>query len=218
MALHSNITCPNCSNAYYNRSPFPIAWCCEKCGFIYLIDQNLNLKDTNKRKIITKQFITPINIGSKGIYLDVPFEIIGSLRSVNSNSITNEWFMKLENNQYRWLIENSYSYSVYEHEATSIATSLIKEKKVGQTILFNSSEFQIIDISKIIRSEMDGEIPTDSFPEINFFKYELIARKGNTLLTIHVHSKDEIFAYKGRSIDIHELNLSSINSFKDWED
>ncbi len=206
--------CPNCSvQSELNIDP-PLFIRCSSCGTTYQIDKEKNTTAYN----IEKRFLQPINtiaLGANGVYKDLSFQIIGHIRSINSSSISNEWLMKFYTGTELWLIENGSSYFVFESVPIIIPSNLIKGQKVGSIIDIQSTEYRIVDLSKQVEFQMEGQIPENSFNDDNYFKFEAIANNG-TLASICVFDKEIVEAFTGVAIELAELKLSTLTKFNNW--
>lgn len=213
--ITNKFTCPDCAVQTELKIDLPLYISCPACGIIYNIDKEKNYLKTflPQHKL---QPLKTIELTAQGKYKDKVFQIVGHIRSINSNSVSNEWLMKFEDGKEMWLIENGFNYFVFESEQTVIAPGLLKGKKVGSVIIINTTEYTIIDLSKQIEFQMEGQIPDDCFNYTPYFKYETVARTKDNLITICIFDKDIIEAYKGEAVDYQSLQLPQLNQFKNW--
>lgn len=207
----NKFSCPNCSvKTELNLDP-PLFICCSSCETTYQIDKEKNATVYN----LEKRFLQPIKtiaLGDKGVYKDLSFKIIGHIRSINSSSISNEWLMKFSTGTELWLIENGFSYFVFDSVPIKIPADLIKGKKVGSSIDIQSVEYMIVDLSKQVEFQMEGQISESSFNDDNYFKFEAIASNG-AMASICVFDKDTVEAFTGVAIELTELKLSTLTKF-----
>jgi hypothetical protein len=205
-AIINKFTCPDCAVQTELKIALPLYINCPACGIIYNIDKEKNYLKTflPQRKL---QPLKTIELSAKGKYKDKVFQIVGHIRSINTNSVSNEWLMKFDDGKEMWLIENGFNYFVFESEQTVIASGILKGKKVGSIIIINATEYTIIDLSKQIEFQMEGQIPDNCFNNTPYFKYETVASSKDNLISICIFDKDIIEAYKGEVVDYKSLQL-----------
>ncbi|HEY0030943.1 MAG TPA: DUF4178 domain-containing protein [Bacteroidia bacterium] len=214
-AIVKRFNCPGCSVQTALSLSAPLYITCPACGITYHLDKENNTQESALKKRVL-QPIQTIKLGATGNYLDKPFQIIGHIRSINNNAISNEWLMKFENGEEKWLVENAFSYFVFDAEGLVISYDLIRGKKVGGMITIKDQQYTIYDLAKQIEFQMDGQIPEDSFNDQPYFKYELIHSPSGEILSLCIFDKETIEAFKGRPVDITTLNLSTLTEFKTW--
>lgn len=208
-------TCPNCSVQTELKISRPLYVSCPSCRIVYNFDKEKNVIKTffPERNL---QPIKTIELATTGTYQDKSFQLVGHIRSVNTNSVSNEWLMKFGDGKEMWLIENGFNYFVFESEPIVISSGLIKGKKVGNIINIQSSEYTIVELSKQIEFQMEGQIPENCFNDQAFFKFEAIGESKDKLISICIFDDETIEAYKGVTIQYMSLKLSNADKFKNW--
>ena len=211
----NRFTCPGCSAQTGLSLAFPLYISCQACGNNYHVstDKTATATGLQKRNL---QPVKTIELGATGKYLNKSFEIIGHIRSIHTDSINNEWLMKFTDGTEKWLIENAFSYFVFETEAISLTHAQTKVNKMGSTINVKSKSFIIYDLTKQVEFQMDGQIPENCFNDEAYFKYETINLESGELLSINIYSKELIEGFMGKSVMLAELELSTLNEFKNW--
>lgn len=212
--LVNKFNCPDCSAQAELSISAPLYICCASCGNTFFLDKEKNASKVELKKH-NLQPIKTIALDATGVYKNTPFKIIGHIRSINNNAISNEWLMKFTNGKELWLIENGFSYFIFESEAIKVDSNEIKGKKIGSTLSINKTSYTIVDLSKQNEFQMKGQIPENCFNDDAYFKYEAIAANGN-LASVCIFDKDIMEAYTGLPVNLIDLNLSTLVDFKNW--
>lgn len=207
--------CPGCSNQTELLLDLPLYVNCPACGNNYHVDKGKTATATglSKRNL---QPIKTIELGASGKYLNKSFQIIGHIRSINTGSINNEWLMKFTDGTEKWLIENGFSYFIFETDPISITHAQSKVNKMGASITVKSKSFTVCDLTKQVEFQMDGQIPENCFNDEAYFKYEAINLESGELLSVNIYSKELIEGFIGKQITLAELELSTLKEFKNW--
>lgn len=214
-ALVNKFSCPDCSLQTELNIPAPLFITCSACGNTYFVDKD---KTATKNKLQKRnlQPIKTITLGASGNYKNESFKIIGHIRSIGNNAISNEWLMQFSNGKQSWLIENGFSYFIFETEPIVVKQDIIKSKKTGHKITVDKIEYTIVDLSKQIEFQMEGQLPENCYNDDNYFKYECIDAQTGNLLSVCIFDKQTIEGFKGVSIDLSDLKLSTITEFNNW--
>jgi hypothetical protein len=214
-AIVKRFNCPHCSAQTELYVSSPLVICCAACERIFQVEQEIipRTQTSNKKNL---QPIETIKLEATGKYIENAFQIIGHIRSINSTSISNQWLMKFNTGDEKWLIENGFSYFVFESIPIHISSERMKGKKIGSTISIKEKEYTIIELSKQLAFEMEGQIPASYFNATEYFKYEAISRIDNEQLSICIFDKERTAAFKGVKVALETLHLSTLTAFKNW--
>ncbi|MCW3084011.1 MAG: hypothetical protein JWP12_1377 [Bacteroidetes bacterium] len=214
-ALVNKFTCPDCSTQAGLSIAPPLFITCASCGNTYQLDKDKNIvKDKlQKRNLLP---INTITIGATGRFVNSPFKVIGHIRSINNNAISNEWLVMFDTGKLNWLIENGFSYFMFEADPIVMTPEAIKGKKAGNKMTIQKIEYTIVDLSKQIEFQMEGQIPEDCYNDQEYFKYECIDPVSGSLASLCIYDKQTVEAYKGIAVKLADLNVSTLTEFKDW--
>jgi hypothetical protein len=210
----NKFTCPKCAVQTELQLSPPLCLRCPGCEIVFKIDKEKYAIEIAVRKFTFDPFL--LKTGVTGKYKGQPFEIIGHIRSISSDSISNEFLMKFADGKELWLIECGFSYFVFDSQGAPVPPLTVKAKKVGSTLSFNSADYMIVDLSKQIAFQMDGQIPEDCYNDEQYFKYEATGKPIRNMLSINIFDKENIEAFNGVPVELADLQLSSITEFKSW--
>ncbi|MBL0329040.1 MAG: DUF4178 domain-containing protein [Bacteroidetes bacterium] len=211
----NRFTCPGCSAQTELLLALPLFIICPYCGNNYQVNADKTAVATGLRKR-DLQPIKTIALGATGKYQNKSFTIIGHIRSINTSSINNEWLMKFSDGTEKWLIENVFSYFVYDTDAIALTHAQTKVNKMGSSIHVKSKAYVIYDLTKQVEFQMDGQIPENCFNDEAYFKYETINWESGNLLSVNIYSKELIEGFMGKKIALAELELSTLKEFEQW--
>jgi len=206
--------CPQCSSQTALSIAPPLMICCSSCGKIFRVDAQKNATETALQKSV--QPVKTITLGATGVYNKEKFEIVGLLRRVSNNAISNEWLMKFTSGREAWLAESGFHYFVFESSPLSFSPALIKGKKVGDPITLGPDEYTIVDLARQVDLRIDGQIPEDSYNDQPFYIYETVRIKQDGFASICIYDKDNAEAFKGVAVRLADLEMSTLSAFSNW--
>mgnify|MGYP000212142743 CR=1 FL=1 len=207
--------CPGCSAIPDLYIPLPLFNSCLSCGCAYFIDKEKNVSKTEVKKIPIQPF-SVVSVGTRGKYQRHVFQIIGHIRSISTDAISNEWLMQLVNGRLLWLVECGFSYFVFDSNPVLLPGDFISDKKVGSSIVIELKEYSIVELSKQVEFQAEGQFPEDCYTNEPYFKYEAVAAKTKEFVSICIFDKNTIEAYRGNPVTLASLELSSLERSKSW--
>lgn len=208
--------CPDCSAMLDLYIDVPLFNSCSSCGCAYFID-----KDKNTRKIENEKppymAYSIASIGARGKYKGKSFKVIGHIRSINKDSISNEWLMQLSDGELLWLVESGFSYFVFDLKPVLLPVDFVSGKIRGSSIFIELKEYSIVELTKQLEFQADGQFPEDCYNDAPYFKYEAVATNQNSdFVSICIFDKNTIEAYRGNAVTLASLELSTLQAFKSW--
>lgn len=213
--IANKLPCPNCSvlqDLYIDGHLFNT---CKACGCQYFIDKEKNTS-TIEVKNPSRSSFSFVAIGSTGKYKARAFEIIGHIRSIDKNSISNEWLMLFSNGELLWLIESAFSYFVFDSKPIMLPSGFFNDKKVGSSISIELKDYFITELTKQVEFEAHGQLPKNCYNDEPYFRYEAVSLTTKDYVSICIFDVDNIEAYRGNAVTLKSLELSTFNDFKSW--
>lgn len=151
-------TCPSCGADVIFRSYFTIYNNCSYCKSV-VVKHGVDLEVMG---ILSEPplDLTPLQIGTSGIYKKNRFEIIGRQKVGYAKGFWNEWYVYFENNEEGW-IADAQGFYLYSSEITHNNWSVPLESKItlSEKIKFENLFYTVDDIKLVSHSFSSGELP-----------------------------------------------------------
>jgi hypothetical protein len=202
--------CPSCGAEVVFKSRFSIMGVCEYCSST-IVRHDQNLEDMGKMSEIGED-MSPLQIGSTGIYEKKSFEIIGRQKAIYNNGSWNEWYIIFGDGKEGWLAEAQGFYMVsFEKEDHKFRYS---DQKPGEVVTIGNVKFFIDDIKEIVYKGVEGELPKTTFFDSKATSIDLSA-PNNEFCNVLIQS-DKTYMYLGKYIDFDDLKFKNLRELDGW--
>lgn len=215
MSITGLQTCPECKRTIAIRSYATNVIICPHC---YAPIQKLERYLKGRiNLVIAKDELTPIQIGTHGKWNDKKFEIIGRVRCVYSEGVTNNWTMLFDDDSIMMLVENCGEFAVYEKVTleNNVYFSRVAHMEYGaETVELNPGKQYILE-RKSFYTDMEVEGETWLFDDDKKFnclevggqgagRYALIetGKKDYITFKVHYHSLAELECKELRKLQV----------------
>jgi len=206
------LSCPSCGANVNFQSKSSVFAVCSFCKSS-LVRQDLNLDAIGKIADLQDD-LTPIQIGTTGMFAKEKFEVIGRLKVGYDNGFWNEWYTTFGGDKVGWLAEAQGFYALcfpYTDMKVPDADSL----KIGQAVDFDlKGVYEIEDIHMVKCLYSEGELPFDAVQgrqsksvDLTGFDYEMA--------TIE-YAPNETRIFLGLYQDFDQFQFKNLRQIDGW--
>ena len=202
--------CPSCGAPLAFRSSFSVYAVCSYCGSTVLrTDRDVSL--IGKQADLPEE-ISPLQVGSKFVYRDEGFELLGRARMNWADGAWTEWFVQSPRRQ-GWLAEAQgfLALSFEQPVPPSLAGS---PPALGAMLRIGDQEFRVSDIKRATCRGGEGELP-------------FAAPRGRSAVYVDMTSPSAAFAgleiaeaerrfYFGEYVDFDGLQFRDLREIEGW--
>ncbi|HTJ50861.1 MAG TPA: hypothetical protein VL443_15470 [Cyclobacteriaceae bacterium] len=205
-------SCPSCQLSCIARSDETILLTCRHCGTV--------ISDNNAKKYSpapVPEDWSFIQIGTKGIFNNKDFVVIGRIRFQLRNDYKNCWTIIYNDNQLGWLIESMGSLAIFETKTYSLSvehTSKLKANvviKIGKDIKV-TGEY----VEKCETLSYEGEVGPWKDLSTGFFMIQASSNNG-TVLMFTVRPQQDSLYIVGKKTDLQQLKLENSIEWNEWK-
>ncbi len=153
----------------------------------------------------------PLNVGKIVTFEKAGFTVVGHVRIVHNNYISNNWLLNFDNGNNYWFLEESFNYSLMEFNYATLSAKQVKVtgRSAGDEITVNGIKYSIIAFYKTVAITLNGQVPNYHPLLITAFSVDL-HQKGQSLAKLYIDKNDRLFYIKAKKINLSELNLGNI--------
>jgi hypothetical protein len=207
-----NASCPSCGAEVPFKSRFAFMAICAYCNST-LVRHDNDLENLGKMSDLSPD-MSPLQIGTTGIYEKEKFEIIGRQKIGYANGNWNEWYIIFKNGKDAWLAEAQGQYMVSFENREFKNFPLLKEMKPGKTLIIDKIEYSVDDIKEVVCKGSQGELPFKS----------IIGRKSTSIDLVSDeecfcnldYSSEEIHLFIGKYVELEDLKLENLREIDGW--
>jgi len=207
--------CPSCGAEIKFQSPISVTCICPYCRSL-IVRKDKDVEAMGKMAELPDD-ISPIQIGTQGIYNGTHFGVIGRLKIGWEDGCWNEWFIYTDSGKKGWLEEAQGSFAIsFEEPLPEDTQRDLRSTELGRYVELSGRQFRIADIKKAKCISAEGELP-------------LIAPKGEKSTVVDLISRDGGFAsvefddgnnsahfYMGVYVEFDQLHFSQLRDLPGW--
>ncbi len=224
--------CPQCGATILFTTTFSVSTVCAFChSLVVKNDQNLELLG---KESILQDDMNPIQVGTRGRFLDTGFTALGGVRLNHHEGFWQEWYLQLDkpllNSRYAWLAQAQGEYQ-FLFESVEIPALSPKQLNVGETIVVSDSvarkleswskslsknikAFQVVDSRTAQMTHFLGELPWKPDKDRMRTVAEL-ASTNDAKLTVELGDALS-FIYFGRVMNFEDFKFQNLKEIKGW--
>lgn len=230
------VSCPSCGADVVFRANLSLFRVCASCGTAIARKDMTDAEIENLGKVAAlPPDVTVIQLGTKGTFKGLPFEVIGRMRLAYPEGHWNEWYLSFgaggpgsESSQRDgWLAEAqgefmvSFAQKVDPDRVRKAATA-----KVGQMVdLGSAGKWYVGDIKTVGVVASEGELPTLAVSGRQGLSIDLGTQGGNgakkggpaQFASLELPTRDVPRFYAGEYVDFEALKLRDIRRYEGWE-
>jgi hypothetical protein len=205
-------SCPSCGAEVPFKSRFAFMAVCNYCQST-IVRHDQDLENLGKMSDMPPD-MSPLQIGTTGIFEKEKFEIIGRQKIGYANGNWNEWYILFQDGKDGWLADAQgfYMVSFENREFKEFPSKDILQP--GYTIAVGNSEFTVDDIKQITCKGSQGELPFKCLIGRKSTSIDLVSTKKEFCNIDYAENETHIFI--GRYVEIEELNLKNLKQLEGW--
>lgn len=207
-----NLLCPACGAEVVFKSRFSIFSVCSFCRST-LVRSDLNIDDIGKMSVLP-QDMSPLQIGTSGIFDGSKFEVIGRQRIGWEGGSWNEWYLNFENGHDGWLADAQGFYVVSFQLQDGTRIPDLSSLSIASFLTINGFSYTVDDIHEVICVGSQGELPVKSVKGRRSTSVDLI---GNDEKFGNIdYSSDHNRLFLGKYIELEKLKLMNLRKIDGW--
>ena len=202
MDIYKNTSCPSCGAPADDVDRFAAMAVCEYCGGAFYFKDEAVL--AMGKMAIMVEYPTPFYIHATGSFRKKEFQIIGRLRYRYAKGFWDEWYLRFDDDTYKWFVEDEMEFSMEEEVKTPENLPAFDMLYPGCPLIIDKHNLQVdeLDVAKLEGAE--GSIPF-VITKDTMFQYADASQDEYTVTIEYAEDGPEI--YQGIWIDKDELKL-----------
>ncbi|RYZ72532.1 MAG: DUF4178 domain-containing protein [Proteobacteria bacterium] len=213
-------SCPACGGELQFKSRSSVLTICSFCNSM-VVRHDLKLEDLGKVTEMPED-LSPIRIGTKGIYNNVAFEVIGRQKIGWENGSWNEWFLVFDDRTNGWLSDAQGFYFMSRQVTHPGNVPELPRLMIGRAATVEGIKYKVEDIRPVTCIGLEGEVSLQSPIGRESISVDLL---GLTSLAASidyaVHPKGSIKeepprVFVGAYVEFEDLNFSNLRAFDGW--
>jgi hypothetical protein len=206
------IHCLSCGAALRVQSPATIFIVCSYCQTTMIRDQDWSV--FGKMATLPPE-ITPLQIGTRGVYKDKTFEIIGRQRLQWRDGYWNEWCVLFPKGRIGWLAEAQGFYMLSLPVDPPPDVPNLATIKVGALVSVPGHDmFLVDDIKNAICVATEGEMPFPAPARQERLSVDASNAKGEFLSIEKIGLTQQV--YLGRYIEFNDFKFTQLRQVDGW--
>lgn len=206
------LLCPACGAEVSFKSKSSVFGVCSFCSST-LVRHDMNIECLGKMSEMP-QDLSPLQIGTTGIFENSKFEVVGRQRIGWENGSWNEWYLHFDNGKDGWLADAQGFYMISFQIRDQIVIPVLPSLKVSQTIRINGTEYTVDDIKDVACVGSQGELPVKSLQGRKSISVDLVGRNEQFANIDYSPEGDRVFA--GRYIDFENFMFMNLREIDGW--
>lgn len=172
--------CPNCGGTLVFQSTASVMGVCSYCQTT--VSRNAEVIEQHGKisQILTD--FSPLQIGSTGVYHDVPFSVVGRLQMRFDAGEWFEWHIAFADGRIGWLAESDGTYSITEKVDDLTNAPRYDDIALNRVIRYQQLDYVVSDINQPVCIAGEGELPFMVFDEATLQVCD--ARYGQKLISL----------------------------------
>ncbi|MEI6729826.1 MAG: DUF4178 domain-containing protein [Pseudomonadota bacterium] len=208
--------CPSCGGEIVFQSSISASCVCPYCRSL-IVRQDMNLESLGKAAELP-QDISPLQIGTTGIYRGVNFSIIGRLRVGWEEGAWNEWFLYTDKGEKAWLAEAQGDLAViFEQEINEQALqAFAKAPLLGLGVTIGNDFYMVCDIKSSAVITAEGEFPKAISVGRKSKNIDLIGRD-NKFAGLEYEDDKLVGIFTGEYVEFDSLKFKNLRDLDGWK-
>lgn len=206
------LSCPACGAEVLFKSRASIFGVCSFCNST-LVRHDMNIESLGKMSEMP-QDMSPLQIGTTGIFENSKFEIVGRQRIGWENGTWNEWYLHFDSGKDGWLADAQGFYMVSFQILEQFKIPDLGNLKVAQSFQINGGNFTVDDIHEVACIGSQGELPVRSIQGRKSTSVDLIGTADQFGNIDYSVEGDRLFL--GKYIDFENLKFMNLREIDGW--
>lgn len=213
------IDCPNCgAPVLFRTTALPVRVCDHCRTLVVRYSQSAETMGT----VAELPFdVSPVQIGTRGEWEGLAFEIVGRMRWSWEDGAWNEWFLMLSDGSTCWLGEAMGRFMMAREQSLETANGIFQafatdeSVKIGYRVQIDHAQYRLADQRTVRCVAAEGELP-------------FTAPSGWEMFSADFHSRGDAFAcfqrdrrdshlYVGRYVELADLKPQNLRLLPGWD-
>lgn len=205
-------SCPSCGADVPFKSRFAFMAVCNYCkSTIVRHDQNL---ETLGKMSDMPADMSPLQIGTTGIYEKEKFEILGRQKIGYENGSWNEWYILFQDGTDAWLADAQGFLMVSFENRGFKDFPAVSSLKPRSDMMIGKTKFTVDDIKQVTCKGSEGELPFKCLVGRKSTSIDLVGN-GRQFANLDF-TADETHLFLGRYVEVEELELKNLRQVDGW--
>lgn len=204
--------CPACGAPIQFKSRFSKTTVCSFCQSLLARKEDSVVYSGKIAKLAEDMSV--LQIGTKGRFSAINFEIIGQIKINWSDGYWNEWYVLEESGAQAWISEamGILNY-VYEYKPPEDLNNP-HSYDLNSIIALNDTDFSISDIKAFTVAGCLGELPFEIKQDLRGISFDLISEDDDCAFLEYYENYWRAFI--GKNVEFESLNLTNIRVPDGW--
>jgi hypothetical protein len=207
-----NATCPNCGAPIRFRWSSAVQTTCDYCKSI-LVRHDINLEKVGVVADLPPD-ISPIQIGTEGIYRNTGFQVIGRIIYSYDLGAWNEWHLMFSNGSSGWLSDAQAEYAVSFLSRPEAPLPVPSKVFRGFEYMQQGVKLIVTTLTEANYEGVEGELPFQYWDKERCRFADLRSVDGR-FATID-YTEDPPLLFTGEFVDFDSLRLKNLKEFEGW--
>lgn len=208
------LPCVSCGGAVAFKSRFSVFAVCSYCQTM-LVRHDLKLELGPGKMIALPQDMSLLQLGARGVFDKVHFEIVGRLKIKWENGLWNEWYCVFEDGRDGWLAEAQGFFAVSFRLQELKYKPNVKNLKVGETFTFDGKNiFKMEGIKEVHCIGSEGELPFKAEKGVKMFSADFVGAD-STFASVEI-DESELRVFTGKYVELEHLKMSGLRELEGW--
>jgi hypothetical protein len=204
--------CPNCGAPVVFRWSSAVQTTCEYCKSI-LVRHDLNLAKVGEVADLPPD-ISPIQIGTEGIYRDTAFQVIGRIIYSHDVGAWNEWHLLYSNGSSGWLSDAQAEYAVSFLSQPQSPLPASNQVYRGLELMQQGVLLSVTTLTEAHYEGVEGELPFQYWNKDKCWFADLRSRDGRFATIDYTENPPLLFL--GEFVEFESLRLTNLKEFEGW--
>jgi hypothetical protein len=160
------------------------------------------------------QDMSPLQIGTSGIFEGAKFEIVGRQRINWEQGAWNEWYIFFDNGKDGWLADAQGFYMVSFQSRDANQLPLSSKIKINDSIVLKGQSYTVDDMREVVCAASEGELPVKSVHGRKSLSVDL-SGPDNKFGNIDF-SPDGDRVFIGKYVEFDDLKFMNLREIDGW--
>jgi DNA-directed RNA polymerase subunit RPC12/RpoP len=206
------LSCPACGAEVIFKSRSSVFGVCSFCNST-LVRHDKNLETLGKMSEMP-QDLSPLQIGSSGVFEKSRFEVVGRQRISWHSGSWNEWYVCFDNGKDGWLADAQGFYMVSFEVRDPIGLPNLQTLSIQQKVTLQGETLTVDDIKEVTCTASEGELPVKSVQGRKSTSVDLSGSNGKFGNIDFADEGHRLFF--GKYAEFEELQLMNLREIDGW--
>lgn len=209
------VSCPACGAEVLFKSRASFFGVCTYCSST-IVRHDKSIETFGKMSEIP-QDMSPLQLGTTGIFEKSRFEIVGRQRIGWENGSWNEWYLYFDNGRDGWLADAQGQYMISFQEPETVKIPELAAISISKIMQIRGIDFSVNDIREVTCRGSQGELPVKSLQGRRSVSVDLVGndnRFGNIDYSDDPTEGNRLFI--GKYTEFENLSLNNLKVIDGW--